>query len=129
MFFFVVSFAFIVVAQSIVVQAITYCQTDLKDLHLNCKDFVQIRGPQIEPSVQCCNSIKHANESCACSHVTPVTEKRISMEKVVRITRVCGKPLTGGTKCRSKLYHLQYLELFQHRANNIITFKISNYIC
>ncbi|GAV75429.1 LTP_2 domain-containing protein [Cephalotus follicularis] len=78
------------------------------DLMFQCERFVQISGPKIPPSRECCSVVKKVEVPCICKVVTPEIEKIISMDKVVYVARTCGVPVQPGMKCGSKIYIYAY---------------------
>ncbi|XP_073113563.1 uncharacterized protein [Elaeis guineensis] len=77
------------------------CHGDVTALIKQCKDYVKKEGPQVAPSVQCCQVVKHVDVPCVCKHVTPRIEEMISMEKAVYVAKECGRPLKHGCRCGS----------------------------
>ena len=72
----------------------------------NCKQTLA-RGTDYEgPNQRCRATVTHRNIDmvCICSIITAEDEEKISVEKLVRLARECGKPLPSHTKCGSEYY-------------------------
>ncbi|XP_074567227.1 uncharacterized protein LOC141823919 [Curcuma longa] len=78
---------------------IKICGADLGDLLADCRRYVRIPGPKVNPSAACCAEIKKLDLPCLCDNLPPGIEKRISLEKAVFVARKCGKKVRKGTKC------------------------------
>lgn len=78
---------------------IKICGADLGDLLADCRKYVRIPGPKVNPSAACCAEIKKLDLPCLCDNLPPGIEKRISLEKAVFVARKCGKKVRKGTKC------------------------------
>jgi hypothetical protein len=79
------------------------CHGDFQGLITQCSKYVQIQGPQTDPSPDCCDTIKTLDVPCVCKQVTNDIEAVINMAKVAHVAQYCGIPLAHGTKCGSKL--------------------------
>jgi hypothetical protein len=79
------------------------CEGDVLGLVSQCEKYVRKSGPKIKPSWGCCAVMKNADVPCVCSLVNKEIEQVIDMEKVVYVARCCGKTISPGTKCGSKL--------------------------
>ncbi|CAL9189429.1 unnamed protein product, partial [Musa hybrid cultivar] len=77
------------------------CGANLSKLVKECRKYVQIKGPQINPSKTCCAEIKKVDVPCLCKNIPPGIEKTISLKKAVYVAKRCGKPVPKG-KCGSK---------------------------
>jgi len=105
-------FAILVLATSILVLGInasaiekTGCSYRTRAaILLKCAKFIQILGPEITPSDQCCAVIKAADIPCLCNHIPKNAEHIISMKKFVDAAHTCGSTIpTPGSTCGSKL--------------------------
>lgn len=84
-----------------VLVAVAECQSDVGELISKCEAYVQKTGPKIPPSEACCGVVRGVDVSCVCGLVTKRIVSIISMEKVVYVTRTCGKVVPSGTHCGS----------------------------
>uniref|UniRef100_A0A0A9BDY5 Bifunctional inhibitor/plant lipid transfer protein/seed storage helical domain-containing protein n=1 Tax=Arundo donax TaxID=35708 RepID=A0A0A9BDY5_ARUDO len=70
------------------------CQNDINKLQTTCLQFVQKDGPKVQPSPDCCSSVKalgSAEVPCVCDYLgSPAAREKISMEKVFYVTKQCG---------------------------------------
>ncbi|PNT73041.1 hypothetical protein BRADI_2g52525v3, partial [Brachypodium distachyon] len=77
-FFLVIAFVVVVTADD--------CESDLKGLVQECKQYVLFRAnPRIPPSDACCGVVKKVNVPCLCNKVTKEVEKLVCMDKVVYV--------------------------------------------
>ncbi|CAL4973583.1 unnamed protein product [Urochloa decumbens] len=91
-----------VVAISIVGTQAKTCNTNLKDLVNECKQYVMHPdNPKIPPSASCCGEAQKVDIPCMCSKVTKEIEKLVSMEKVNYVLRKCEIPIKSGFQCGS----------------------------
>ncbi|KAK8655163.1 hypothetical protein V6N13_107753 [Hibiscus sabdariffa] len=77
------------------------CVTSIPSLVSKCSQYVKIPGPEVQPSMDCCDVVKSLDVPCICKFVTPELQKLISMEKVVFVGRSCGLTVPPGMKCGS----------------------------
>jgi len=107
-----VGFSILVLATSILVLGINASAVEKKGcsyrtraaILLQCAEYIQILGPEIPPSEQCCAVMKAADIPCVCKHIPRKVELIISMKKFVDAAHTCGSeiPPPGGM-CGSKL--------------------------
>ncbi|BBH02298.1 Bifunctional inhibitor/lipid-transfer protein/seed storage 2S albumin superfamily protein, partial [Prunus dulcis] len=76
---------------------------------IQCAEYVRKLGPEVDPSPACCAVVKKANVKCVCKLVAKEIEDLIDME-VGFVARSCGKKVSPGTKCGSKLYRSQSMK-------------------
>jgi hypothetical protein len=55
-----------------------------------------------EPSPKCRETVQKSDMACICRNIGIEEELKISMGKLVRLTRECGKTIPGGSKCGRK---------------------------
>ncbi|KAJ4825593.1 hypothetical protein Tsubulata_015248 [Turnera subulata] len=63
--------------------------------------YVEIGGPTLDPSQDCCSVIKNVDIPCACKYLTSDIQALIDMDKVVHVADFCGVPLEHGSQCGS----------------------------
>ncbi|EEC66571.1 hypothetical protein OsI_32747 [Oryza sativa Indica Group] len=74
----------------------TECQNDVEVLKTTCYKFVEKDGPKLQPSPDCCASIKGVNVPCVCTYLgNPGVRDNISMDKVFYVTKQCGIAIPG----------------------------------
>ena len=61
-----------------------------------CVAFVKIKVPKINPSLKFHTTVEKADIPCMCKLVPGKTEKSIYMDKIVFVTKRCGKTLALG---------------------------------
>ncbi|KAK7857605.1 uncharacterized protein LOC136066120 [Quercus suber] len=74
------------------------CQGE-QDLMSQCAAFVRKDGPKAYPHPICCGAIQKADIPCICKQLNSQMEKKIDMNKVVFVAKMCNKPLAPGSKC------------------------------
>ncbi|KAG9459174.1 hypothetical protein H6P81_003682 [Aristolochia fimbriata] len=74
------------------------CNGDFQLLAQYCAPYVQVKGPQVPPSKECCDAIRRCDVPCVCSHLTSGQIEMISSAKVAYVANYCGRPLPPGTK-------------------------------
>ncbi|XP_006662181.2 uncharacterized protein LOC102705011 [Oryza brachyantha] len=72
------------------------CQNDIGVLKTTCYNFVKKDGPMLEPSPDCCTTMKGVNVPCVCSYLgSPGVKDNISLDKVFYVAKQCGIPIPG----------------------------------
>lgn len=67
-----------------------------------CINSIKLHGKYEPPTDTCRQLVEAADMVCICHILKPADELMISIIKLVRLARDCGKPLPVGTKCGSK---------------------------
>jgi hypothetical protein len=73
-------------------------------LLFNCRQTLARGTAYEEPKQTYRATVKHRKIDmvCICSIITAEDEQKISVEKLLRLARECGKPLPAGSSCGSK---------------------------
>ncbi|KAF0929080.1 hypothetical protein E2562_015194 [Oryza meyeriana var. granulata] len=72
------------------------CQNDIKGLTTTCYKFVERDGPMLQPSPDCCATMKGVNVPCVCSYLgSPGVRDNISLDKVFYVTKQCSIAIPG----------------------------------
>ena len=77
------------------------CEDDKYKFMAKCMAFVE-KGPYINPSTSCCQTIREIDMPCVCRTILPKEEKEINVHRMVWIAAVCGNPVPAGEKCGSE---------------------------
>jgi hypothetical protein len=84
---------------------------DMTEINNRCRSFVEKEGPKIPPSESCCEVMKDLDVSCSCKYVTPVVEKKFSIEKTLYVAEICHSQNIPTDTCGSKFISLFLLML------------------
>ncbi|XP_062200518.1 non-specific lipid transfer protein GPI-anchored 24-like [Phragmites australis] len=75
------------------------CQNHIDALQTTCLQFVKKDGPKVQPSPDCCATVKalaDADVPCVCDYLgSPAAREKISLEKVFYVTKQCGVTIPG----------------------------------
>jgi hypothetical protein len=68
----------------------------------NCMRTITIVGGYVDPSSRCRATVQESDMACVCRAISVNEQLRISVVKLVRLARQCGKLVPVGSKCGSK---------------------------
>lgn len=85
------------------------CYDQKKAVKLRCMKTIKLDGDYVDPSDKCRETVQKSDMACVCRVISPHEQLRISVVKLVRLARACGKIVPAGSKCGSKCHILLIL--------------------
>ncbi|KAF8704169.1 hypothetical protein HU200_031664 [Digitaria exilis] len=76
---------------------------------------ITLEGDYVDPSNKCRETVQKSYMACVCRVISVDEQLKISVVKLVRLARACGKIVPAGSKCGSKcrilliLYAINFL--------------------
>ncbi|PIA48263.1 hypothetical protein AQUCO_01400683v1 [Aquilegia coerulea] len=68
------------------------CLSDITRIKEHCFSYIQIIGPDVLPSSECCDIIRGVDVACICKSATDEIKQTISMSRFGLVARLCGNP-------------------------------------
>ncbi|XP_059650483.1 uncharacterized protein LOC132296290 [Cornus florida] len=75
------------------------CKGNLDDFAEQCYESAGIGGPEVQPSVTCCDVVREFDIPCLCKYLSSDDEVFVAPDRIVYIADSCGQALSHGTKC------------------------------
>ncbi|TVU32071.1 hypothetical protein EJB05_23789, partial [Eragrostis curvula] len=68
---------------------------------LKCKKTIKIGVDYVQPTSECRRTVQSSDMACVCRIITDDEEFYVSVSKLVRLARECGRQVPAGDKCGS----------------------------
>jgi hypothetical protein len=94
----------------------------------DCIKTLYINKDWEEPSHKCRETVQKSDMACICRNISIEEELKISMGKLVRLTRECGKTIPGGSECGQYQVLLPLCEINCHVLLKVALFEINCHV-
>ncbi|CAL5031131.1 unnamed protein product [Urochloa decumbens] len=75
------------------------CHHEKQAVMHKCMKTITIVGDYVDPSNKCREIVQESNMACICRNIEIEDQLKISVVKLVRLARQCGKLVPIGSKC------------------------------